>query len=109
MTDEKLHLLTAQEIANYVVCPEAWRLKYLAGNQLRPPAPSSEGRRLRLAWIEDQDLSEKLRFYAKVAYALLVILVFGAFLLEQQVERKRNQARKAHSAVSTSVPATEAK
>ena len=79
-------IITAAEVANYVVCPEAWRLK----NTLRGAAERQEterneqSREIRKAWVDQQDLSSKLRRYAKIAYLLLFALVITVFVWEHK-------------------------
>ncbi len=85
-TKEDRSLISAAEVANYVVCPEAWRLKTtLRGAAERQETPRSEqSREARKAWVEQQDLSSKLRKYAKIAYLLLFALVITVFLWEHK-------------------------
>ena len=80
---ETLRVITAEEAANYVVCPEAWRLKYLALRRKKPSSRMEQGKKLRKEWMERQDLSAKLKAYGKIIYALLVVIVIVVFLLEQ--------------------------
>ncbi len=77
-------IISAEEVANYVVCPEAWRLKYLQHEKQEPATRKEQGRELRREWIKSQDLSATLRSYAKVAYVLLWLLVIVVFLLEHR-------------------------
>ena len=72
---ETLRVITAEEAANYVVCPEAWRLKYLALRRKKPSSRMEQGKKLRKEWMERQDLSAKLKAYGKIIYALLVVIV----------------------------------
>ena len=83
-TDSPGRILTAEEIANYVVCPEAWRLKYVMHAHKTPAQHSTEGAVRKQAWTKRQDLSRQLSSYAKIAYLLLVALVIIVFLLDQQ-------------------------
>lgn len=85
-------VIQAIEVANYVVCPEAWRLKYLEHNKRFSP-PSPEGKKIREEWISKQDRSAEFRRYAKHAYTLLVLFVFGMFLLETAFEVRARLAR----------------
>lgn len=83
---EKPALISAAEVANYVVCPEAWRLK--AEKRIAPQFSerAAEGRKIRKAWVEKHDLSAQLKKYAKIAYLLLIALVAVAFLLDQRLQ-----------------------
>ncbi|MCB0323714.1 MAG: hypothetical protein KDD69_09085 [Bdellovibrionales bacterium] len=75
--------ISAEQVANYVVCPEAWRLKHLENASVRPAAQRpAEGRRRRSAWVQEQDLSKTLRDYAKVVYLLTVVVVILVFLFD---------------------------
>ena len=77
--------ISDEEVANYAVCPEAWRLKYIEGARSDRNVPnSSDGTRIRKEWVEEQALSSKLRKYAKVVYLLLVMLVIIVFMLEHK-------------------------
>ena len=91
---EKL-VITAEQVANYVVCPEAWRLKYFEKAASRIGAlgdksgeeaavRTSEGQQRRKDWIAQQDHSATLRSYAKLVYLLLLALVVIVFLLDPQ-------------------------
>jgi hypothetical protein len=88
-------LLTATQLSAYVVCPEAWRLKHLEKEPSERQVSSRQdrGKAMRKEWVQQQDLSRTLRFYAKVVYLLLVALVIIVFLLEQQRNFRQNEAR----------------
>lgn len=77
--------ITASDLANYVVCPEAWRLKYFGVGRKKMTSRSAEGQKLREEWVQKQDLSARLRLYTKIVYALVVIFVFVVFLLDRQL------------------------
>ncbi len=75
--------ITASDVANYVVCPEAWRLKYFKNTQ----GEQLEDRRLlaqekRKQWGLKTQLYQSLRSHTKVSLVLLFILTFVVFLLE---------------------------
>ena len=76
--------ITGAELANYVVCPEAWRLQ----RELRLPVEVSErqkeARQKRAEWEEQRGVMLQLRRYAKVAYVSLFLLAIIVFLLEHQ-------------------------
>lgn len=82
--NQEKKVISADELANYVVCPEAWRLKYLEKGPKQQAERKEYGRASRQRWFETQDLSAKLRSYAKIAYLLLVLLVIVVFLLEHK-------------------------
>jgi len=69
-----------------VVCPEAWRLKFVAGQEYeKQPAPQAalESKR---EWIASVDLSAALKRYAKTIYLLLVLVFIISFLLDLKME-----------------------
>ena len=75
--------ITAEQLSTYVVCPEAWRLKYLE-NKLDNKAETlnSEGAEVKKQWFKNQEQSFELRKYAKLVYLLLVTLTIVVFLLD---------------------------
>lgn len=85
--DESSRKITfsAQEIATYVVCPEAWRLKRLDEGKTREETERSiRSRTLRKEWVERQELSSTLKRYARVAFLLLLSLAVLVFFLEHR-------------------------
>ncbi len=90
MTQEKrTRIIGAHDVGNYVVCPEAWRLKYVGFGEGRPEsgdstAPPDQGKRLREEWAHEQEIANQLKRYAKIVYLLLFALVIVVFLLDQQ-------------------------
>ncbi len=81
--DETQRWISAGDIANYAVCPEAWRLKMIGAGQRRENPRTAESREIRREWVEKQELSSRLAFYAKIAYGLLLSLTIVVFLLER--------------------------
>ena len=77
-------VITAGDVATYVVCPEAWRLKYVGKQKSQRPPEQISGKELRKEWVQNQDLSAKLASYAKTAYLLLLALVIIVFLWDQK-------------------------
>lgn len=82
--------ISAQDVANYVVCPEAWRLKYSVVRAKKSNTRAVEGRKRRRKWVEDQDLSGRLMHYAKMAYLLVLCVVIIVFLWEHKRTFHRN-------------------
>jgi len=74
--------ITDNELASYVVCPEAWRLKRMEGGKISQSERRQESQQLRKDIVAQEDLSVLLRRYAKISYLLLVMLVIVIFLLE---------------------------
>jgi len=75
-------LISANELASYVVCPEAWRLKKTSDDFPVKSTPNQTAAKERKEWTEKQGTLAELKLYAKVAYVLLVMLVILVFLLE---------------------------
>ena len=78
------NVIDAEEVANYVVCPEAWRLKTTKKVAKQKSKRTEESLEIRKQWAEEQSLSVTLRRYAKIAYMLLVLLVLVVFLIDHQ-------------------------
>lgn len=76
--------ISAAEVANYVVCPEAWRLKQIGAGERVENQRSAESQEIRAEWVRKQDLSSQLRHYAKIAYVLLVLLTMLVFIFESR-------------------------
>ena len=74
---------SASEIGNYVVCPEAWRLKYVVRGSFKKVDETHEGFQLRQTWAQSADLAAQLKRYARVVFMLLVILVLVVFIIDQ--------------------------
>ena len=81
--DTSSRTLSAAEISNYVVCPEAWRLKYIENARYEHGEGTEESKELREEWVRTHDLSSELREYAKIAYLLLLILTVFVFAWDQ--------------------------
>jgi hypothetical protein len=91
---KKLFTITASDVANYVVCPEAWRLKMGGhGHKIQNTRVAEVGK-LRDQWVKDQDLSTKLRYYTKIAYALLVAVVIVVFILDKRIIGRQRKPTK---------------
>jgi hypothetical protein len=100
MAEEKRpHIISATEVANYVVCPEAWRLKL---HERKVFVKSTEGEKIRHDWVAQQDTGYQLKKYAKIAYALLVLLVIVVFLLDRQRTEKKRRLLEQQQAISAS-------
>jgi hypothetical protein len=85
------YVISSSEIATYTVCPRAWQLKRQKKYSRKSSDRSMQGLELRRVWVEEQDLYERLKRYAKVTYLLLVAIVIVVFLIEnRRVESQRN-------------------
>jgi len=73
---------SALDLADYVVCPEAWRLKRFTAGNRKENIRQHESQEIRADWARKQDLSAVLKGCARIAYALLVLLTVIAFILE---------------------------
>ena len=99
-----METITAEQLSNYVVCPEAWRLKYVEKKVETRNERGEKGAELKREWVEKQDLSHQLRSYAKVAYLLLLTLTVIAFLLDQRRLLEKFTSKKIIKLVDGSVP-----
>lgn len=91
-----LHQFSAQELANYVVCPRAWHMKRtkLYQSVSTDVDRVEEGKKLRSEWAERQELSVRLNRYAKAIYLLLLVLVTVLLMFEARntsIRLKQNQ------------------
>ncbi len=83
--NQKKSIITAGEVANYAVCPEAWVLKqqHIESFTTNPESPTSQkSSRQRLVWVEKQDQSFEFREYAQILFILLGLIVAVLFLFE---------------------------
>ena len=97
-------IISASELANYVVCPEAWRLKHEGLGQKQQSARTTESKERKQEWVRQHDLSSTLREYAKIVYFLLLLVVIVVFLLDSQ--RESNKHKQAPPPTKSSVEAT---
>jgi len=76
----------ANDIANYVVCQEAWRLKTLEADPASfLGARSDTQARRREAWFSSVDRWSQFTEYSRVIFVLLVFLAMVVFLFESQL------------------------
>ncbi|MCB0359478.1 MAG: Dna2/Cas4 domain-containing protein [Bdellovibrionales bacterium] len=101
MTDKSLpptpqRMISAAEVANYVVCPEAWRLKYLEDVTYRRSQSAQESLDRRRQWTAGFELSGELARYARLAYLVLLVLVlfvFGWDFYDSNMQHRLSQGR----------------
>ena len=86
--DENKAIISAAEVANYIVCPESWRLKLIHKTRKASDIKELEGKRQRSSWLSDQSFSAELRQYAIVAYILLCLVVIAVFVSDQNASSK---------------------
>lgn len=85
----KNHIIDVSELADYVVCPYAWYLKQKAKTkQTNQDNKLSRAREinshtLRKHWTRSQDSAAEFRYFAKISFLLLILLVCVVFLLER--------------------------
>lgn len=89
-------IFNAAEIGNYVVCPEAWRLKYLLGEDYHFDQAVHGVLESKRTWRSSLDLSTQFKFYAKIIYILLIFIFIIVFLLDFKAEL-RNQGKQSDS------------
>jgi hypothetical protein len=82
--DDEPFVISGDQISDYVVCPEAWRLKYIVGEENPRDGRSEEGILKRKEWVEKHDNISTFRNYARIVYLLLLAVVIIVFLLEHQ-------------------------
>ncbi len=68
-------IYSAGEIGEYVVCPEAWRLKMLQGVKSIRREDSKRGTELHQQWAEEYDESLFLSRGVKIAATLIVVAI----------------------------------
>ncbi|MBP9837233.1 MAG: Dna2/Cas4 domain-containing protein [Proteobacteria bacterium] len=76
--------LTASDLANYVVCPEQWRLKFFKFGGIKETDRLTEGKAKRQEWIDKGSLSKKLGYYARIILILLFILTIVVFIYDHR-------------------------
>ena len=86
--DENKVIISAPEVANYVVCPEAWRLKLVHKTRKASDDKDLEIKRQRSSWLSAQSFSAELRQYAIIAYFLLCLVVVAVFVSDQNASSK---------------------
>jgi hypothetical protein len=85
---ENKTIITAGEVANYVVCPEAWRLKQTHKIRKATDIKELETKEQRRTWLSSLSFSAELRQYAKIAYLLLCLVVVAVFISDQNASSK---------------------
>jgi hypothetical protein len=65
------HILSAGEIAAYVVCPESWRLAHLEGERPSRDAHSEKGIKLHSDWA--RSYSESTKLIQGIRFSLLLL------------------------------------
>lgn len=75
----------ANDIANFVVCPESWRLKSQSETRQEISTKRSDtSSRRRKAWLDNVNQWRQFRQFSKVIFVLLALLAGVVFLLESQ-------------------------
>jgi hypothetical protein len=87
-------IISAPEVANYVVCPESWRLKLTHKTRKASDIKEIETKRQRSSWLSSLSFSAELRRYAIIAYALLCLMVIAVFISDQNASSKLRRSIK---------------
>ena len=68
--------LTAKEIATYIVCPESWRLRFIAKkiNSDSNEKPAELKKQYR-DWLQDFDAARKLTWASRTIIFLMILIV----------------------------------
>ena len=83
MNEQSKNYITSVELATYIVCPEAWRLKLgSAKGDYAQTQHEIKVKELKTEWVKTQELTSQLRFYAKIVYLLVLSIVLVLYLIE---------------------------
>ena len=84
------HIISDNDLASYVVCPESWRLKLKNRSKKveNTKSRSKESAEKRKEWLETQNEVLHLREYAKAIISLLLILVVAITIWEFSAEKR---------------------
>ena len=74
------YIFSAGEIGEYIVCPEAWRLKIVEGVKAEERKNAKLGVELHKQWAEDYDAAIILTREFKIALTLIICAIV-CFLL----------------------------
>ena len=74
-------IISAGEVATYVVCPEAWRLEVSQGRAGRNSSRSNRGRKLHALWAYNIDEAHHLLVGVRVLLYLLVTAILVLFFV----------------------------
>ena len=86
----KMRVFTDQELANYVVCPQAWYLKSQQSVEIEHDSERAvESRRIRQEWHDKNSLLGELHRYRRAIYLLLLGVVAFLTVLEVGGVRSR--------------------
>jgi len=79
LTTKRKVILSAGEVATYVVCPEAWRLERIQGSTGSRHATkrTMEGRQLHASWAEMVDEARHLLYGVRIILYLLVLAILS--------------------------------
>lgn len=80
--DKQLQIFTPSDLATYVVCPMAWWLNLNELGHRELTEHEHEVKRLKNEWSSTQALSSQLRYYAIIAFCLLLLVVVVLFAFE---------------------------
>ena len=72
----KNYTLTAKEIATYIVCPESWRLRFIAKkmNSNSDDKPAKFKKQYG-DWLQDFDAARKLTWASRTIIFLMILII----------------------------------
>lgn len=77
-------IISAGEIGAYIVCPEAWRLKSIAGVRAQKSPTSTVGRELHQEWARKVEESYTFARLARMALTILTGAIVIFFLVRSR-------------------------
>jgi hypothetical protein len=73
-------IITDTDLANYVVCPEAWHLKRDSQQRWHTNTQSSAGKEIRKELNQSHAEISQLRIYGRIVYLMLLAFAVVLFL-----------------------------
>jgi hypothetical protein len=75
-------IISAGEVATYVVCPESWRLERLHGTSGSDRSENSRmGKRLQTSWAENLDEARYLLIGVRIILYLVILAILSLLYL----------------------------
>ena len=96
MTNDK-RLLDSSELATYMVCPEAWRLKLQGEKNFHASKRAQDAKEKRREWVKNQEISSQFKYYAKILYTLLLMIVITLFIIDLKTPEHSKDSEKSSS------------
>lgn len=73
---------TLSDLASYIVCPEAWRLRRVEDRNDLERVVNPAAASFRQTWADEQNLSSILKKYAQIIFFLLVLIMLVVVYLD---------------------------